>query len=237
MRTERAEPTFEIITGSARAFGNSEQVADHIAKLLRDRGAHASILRLREYDIAPCGTCGECNTRTVVCAREDDMPMIIERLIAADALIYIAPVHGYGLAHPMQVFIERAGVGYLRFKRPLANKVAGCVITGRRYGHVGVFNQIMNNILLNRMILAGSGYPTILMGGTPGKALEDEEGLNSVQSLVERMLGMVRLLGSVPTAQREAFLTPETTNERLSANADAIAATRDAPATTPSTTE
>ncbi|WP_269584436.1 flavodoxin family protein [Roseibium sp. Sym1] len=225
---------FEIITGSSRARGNSERVADHIVETLSGQGVDASILRLREFDIAACGACGECNTRETPCAQRDDMPIIIERLVAANAIIYVAPVHGYGLAHPMQIFIERAGVGYLRFNRPLANKVAGCVITGRRYGHVSVFNQITNNILLNRMILVGSGYPTVLLGGAPGKALEDAEGLQSVHSLVARMVGMARLLRMVPKAAMESCLTPLSENERLMAAAQRPDAARgDARSDTP----
>ncbi len=206
---------FEIITGSSRANGNTERVADYIAQLLAAKAVSSNINRLREFDISRCGRCGECNTRQSVCAHQDDMPAIIERLISADGIIYMAPVHGYGLAHPMQIFIERAGVGYLRFTRPLANKVAGCVITGRRYGHVSVFNQIANNILLNRMILVGSGYPAVLQGGTPGKALEDEEGLQSVRDLIGRMVGMAQLLSSIPPAEIQTYLSPQTANERV----------------------
>lgn len=205
---------FEIITGSRRAHGNTEQVAETVAGWLVEAGAGAGILRLREHDIQPCGMCGECNTRTAPCAHADDMPALIERLKRADAILYMAPVHGYGLAHPMQIFIERAGVGYLRFDRPLANKVGGAVVTGRRYGHVGVFNQIVNNLLLNRMILVGSGYPAVVMGGTPGKALEDGEGMEAVRTLVMRMLGMTRLLRLMPAAAVNGLLAPDTANER-----------------------
>ncbi len=206
---------FEIISGSERLNGNTEQVSEHIVGLLKSYECTAGIIRLREYNIKPCGTCGECNIRSASCEIDDDMHGIVARMTAADGLIYAAPVHGYGMAHPMQVFIERAGVGYLRFARPLANKVAGAVVTGRRYAHVSVYNQLVNNILLNRMILVGSGYPAVLFGGRPGGALEDTEGLEAVRSLVSRMVSMAYLLRVASQDAIARLLAPDTPNERI----------------------
>lgn len=215
MSTAKHALHFEILCGSERAQGNTELVAEHMQSLFQALGASAGLIRLREHRIDPCGRCGECNLRTDPCAQDDDMPAIVRRLQAASGLVYAVPVHGYGMAHPMQIFIERAGVGYLRFERPLANKVAGAVVTGRRYAHEPVFNQLVNNILLNRMILVGSGYPATVRGGSPGAALQDSEGLEAVRSLASRMVGMARLLQSIPAEDVTAFLSPDTTNERM----------------------
>src|SRR6266436_9083697 len=100
-------PHFEILCGSERAGGNTEQLADHIAWLLHAQGCSAGIVRLREFRITPCGACGECNLQQTGCHINDDMPAIVARMRRADAIVYAAPVHGYGMAHPMQVFIER----------------------------------------------------------------------------------------------------------------------------------
>jgi multimeric flavodoxin WrbA len=218
MQLDAHSSHFEILTGSERVDGNTEQIAEQVRLLLQTHGCTAGIIFLRTDNIKPCGSCGECNTRTTQCGIDDDMPALIERMKAADGLIYITPVHGYGMAHPMQIFIERAGVGYLRFTRPLANKVAGAIVTGRRYGHVAVHNQLINNMLLNRMILVGSGYPAILFGGSPGKAMEDQEGLESVRSLVTRMVNMAKLLRLVPPEAASLLLASDTLNERISAD-------------------
>ncbi|MCO8628298.1 flavodoxin family protein [Burkholderia multivorans] len=205
---------FVVVTGSERASGNTEQVAEYVRSILADRGCTIDVLHLRDYRILPCGGCGECNMRRTVCQLNDDMPEIIARLCKADGVVYAAPVHGYGMAHLMQNFIERAGVGYLRFERPLANKIAGAVVTGRRYAHETVFHQLVSNFLLNRMILVGSGYPVVIHGGSPGAGMKDREGLESLRAMLARMVGMACLLRSVPTSLREQFLTPHTINER-----------------------
>ena len=205
---------FVSVTGSERASGNTEQVAEYVRSVLDDQGCTVDVLHLREYRILPCSGCGECNMRTTVCQLEDDMPGIIARLRKADGVVYAVPVHGYGMAHLMQIFIERAGVGYLRFERPLANKVAGAVVTGRRYAHETVFHQLVSNFMLNRMILVGSGYPVVIHGGSPGAGMNDREGLDSLRAMLARMIGMARLLRIMPPTLREQYLTPHTVNER-----------------------
>lgn len=205
---------FVIIAGSERSDGNTDQVARYASKILADQYCSTDIIYLRDYRIKPCGSCGECNIRTQPCAVTDDMPSIIKRIQQADAILYAAPVHGYGLAHPMQIFIERAGVGYLRFERPLANKVAGAVVMGRRYAHESVYHQLVSNILLNRMIILGSGYPAVIHGGAPGSGMRDVEGLASLNAHILRMVGMARLLKNTPKKILQNCLHPETVNER-----------------------
>jgi multimeric flavodoxin WrbA len=113
---------------------------------------------------------------------------------AADAIVYAAPVHGFGLAGVMQRFIERAGVGFLRFDRPLTNRVGGAVVVGRRYSHENAYTQLMNNLMLNRMIMAGSGFPALLRAGGPQDLADDVEGLDSMYRMLDRMVEMCLML-------------------------------------------
>ncbi|MFG1940836.1 flavodoxin family protein [Micromonospora tulbaghiae] len=194
MRLPSEAATILAINGSERAGGNTDLAVAHAGRLIAERGAVLRTIRLREHRISPCSPCGDCNSRTLPCTVDDDVPALVEQMVRADGLIYAAPVHGFGLAHLMQIFIERAGVGYLRFTRPLADKVGGIIVTGRRYSDSSVHNQIVNNLLLNRMILVGSGFPVLLRNttGTPG--LTDPEGVDALERMVHRMVDMVQLL-------------------------------------------
>ena len=203
------------ISGSLRAGGNTEQVLDYAAAVAATRGATFSVLPLREYRIHPCGTCGDCNAKDTPCERtDDDMPQLLDELIAADGIVYAAPVYGFGLAHLLQIFIERAGVCFLRFKRPLANKVGGVVVTGRRYNHGHVHAQIVQNLLLNRMILVGSGFPAVVHGGGHSEARRDSEGMDAVRRMVNRMIDMVRMMKQYRRAFSQEPLACEDENER-----------------------
>jgi multimeric flavodoxin WrbA len=202
------------VNGSERPGGNTEQALEHAGRLIGDRGADFAMLTLREKNFSACGRCGDCNFLDRPCTVSDDMDDMVALLRRADGIIYGCPVHGFGTAHLMQAFIERAGVCHLRFERPLANKVGGIIVTGRRFNHVAVHSQIVQNMLLNRMILVGSGYPVVLYGGKRGECLTDIDGVAALDRMVSRMLDMVFLLRDHATMTGRPVLALADLNER-----------------------
>jgi len=203
------------ICGSERAGGNTDLALEYAGRLAERRGAEFRTINLRDHVISPCSPCGDCNSRPVPCAVADDMPGIVEEMSRADGIVYATPVHGFGLAHLMQIFIERAGVGFLRFERPLANKVGGIIVTGRRYSEGSVHNQLVDNLLLNRMILVGSGFPALLSNTSPEPGLNDAEGVAALERMVHRMLDMVYLLKRHAIVVGGSVLPPDDVNERV----------------------
>ncbi|MDJ0461625.1 flavodoxin family protein [Streptomyces sp. H27-C3] len=213
--TQGVRPVILGISGSERAGGNTDLALDHAGDLVRERGAVFRTIHLRDHRISPCSPCGDCNARTSPCELKDDMPAIVEEMKRADGIIYAVPVHGFGLAHLMQIFIERAGVGFLRFDRPLANKVGGIIVTSRRYSDASVHNQLVDNLLLNRMILVGSGFPALLRNSAKEPGLTDVEGLDALERMTHRMIDMTLLLRRHQAATGEPVLLPDDRNERV----------------------
>jgi len=186
-----------LICGSERLGGNTEQVSRYAAEYLRQKGHEAQVFCVAQLAIKPCGTCGDCNWARSPCLLEDDMAALIDEMKRSDAIVYAAPVHGFGMAHPMQIFIERAGVCFLRFQRPLENKLAEVIAIGRRYNIGHVHDQLVNNILLNRMIKPGAGYPVLLHGGRPGIVFEDAEGMSALHAMLDRLSDLITALRPV----------------------------------------
>lgn len=208
-------PKIVAINGSERD-GNTAYVLRHAASVAAKRGVEFEIVDLRNIRMQRCGPCGDCNDRTIRCALDDDVPAVVDKMIAADGVIYAAPVHGFGTASLMQTFIERAGVGYLRFDRPLSNKVAGVISVARRYSSSEVWAQLTANALLNRMIIVGSGFPAEVQALHRGDAAKDEEGLTNVARLVERMIDMIELLNEYRRLTgRQDILGVTERNERV----------------------
>jgi multimeric flavodoxin WrbA len=205
--------TIVAVNGSERgARGTTHAVLERCGVSARARGAEIDIIDLADLRISPCGPCGDCNTRTRACAVSDDVPEVVRRMARADAVIYAAPVHGFGTSSLMSAFIERSGVGYLRFGRPLTNKVGAAIAVGRRYHHGEVYTHLLLNVLLNRMIVAGAGFPPIVYAGSAAEVAEDTEGMDMVDRAMERVLDLVEFLrtgGAEPEV-----LAPSTDNER-----------------------
>lgn len=201
------------LSGSERTGGNTSAMLEWVREYAAHRGAEVDIVSLAEHTIRPCGACGDCNSRSAPCTIDDDVASIVARMTRADAVIYAAPVHGFGLASVMQTFLERAGVGHLRFERPLANKVAGVIVTGRRYSLGDVHAQLVNNALLNRMILVGSGFPALVHTSDPAHLGADAEGLEAVRCMVDRVIDMCAVLASLGEGVG-ALLPARSRNER-----------------------
>ena len=111
-------------------------------------------------------------------------------------------MHAFGTNSKFQAFLEWVGYGYLRpLERPLEDKIAAIVVVGRRYGHTAVYSQIMLNIMLNKMIMAGSGFPALFLGMLGG-VLDDAEALESLDQTVNRMDDLYQRLrtANFPTA-------------------------------------
>lgn len=208
-------PVVVAVIGSERPNGDTASVVESGRGFLESQGIRLEIVRLAEHVIGTCGPCGDCNVRTERCEVDDDVCVIVDRLVAADGIIFAVPVHGFGTASLLQTFIERAGVGHLRFERPLANKVGGVVVVGRRYSHMEVVSQLYHNMLLNRMVLVGSGFPPLFKTEGGHSPLEDAEGVSALQAMLARMSEAIWLLRD----HQQAFgrtLSVQTQNERMS---------------------
>lgn len=188
------EIRFLVINGSERSNGNTEMAIDIAKSILNkisgDNKVIFDVISLKDLMIKSCNDCHEvenCNYRKEPCQQNDDIKIVLKKMKEADCLIYATPVHGFGMPSLMQSFIDRVGVGYLRFERPLSNKIGGIIAVGRRYAHASVFSQLIQNFLLNRMIVVGSGFPVYLNGGKKGEIKTDKEGIDSLYRMVIRM--------------------------------------------------
>lgn len=198
--TSAAVPTVTAINGSERVDGDTAHVLDHCTRLFQDRGVRPHVVQLARVSMTACGACGDCNTRTLRCDVIDDVEDIVATMSRSDGVLYATPVHGFGTASLMQTFLERAGVGHLRFDRPLLNKVGGALVVARRYAPEAVMAQLTQNILLNRMILAGSGFPAVLRTEGGRSPLTDVEGITALEAMVERMCQLIFFLKDTDTA-------------------------------------
>ncbi len=186
-----------VLVGSNRKNGLSYEVCGLLDKYLIKRNAQSHFIYLAEQRIDFCDADNKCEHQ--VCGISYDMPMIVEKMLSADGIIYMPVIHAYGTNSKFQAFLERSGYGYFRpLNRPLQDKLASIIVVGRRYGHTAVYAQIALNIMLNKMIMVGSGFPALFMGML-GKFSDDLEALNAMEGMLERMLSIHHRLYNLPS--------------------------------------
>jgi multimeric flavodoxin WrbA len=95
-----------IISASPRKGGNSDTLCDQFAKGAKEAGNKVEKIFLKNYHINYCTGCGVCNT-THKCVLKDDMEPLLDKMVAADAIVLSTPVYFYSMAGQMKTFIDR----------------------------------------------------------------------------------------------------------------------------------
>jgi multimeric flavodoxin WrbA len=171
-----------IIVGSSRPCGVSARVVALTRRHLGDR-AEVTTLWLKDYRIDYCDADNACHNQD--CQLQDDVPDLVAGLVSADAVLYLPVMHAYGTNSRFQAFLERVGYGFLRPRdRPMCDKLAAIAVVGRRYGHTAVFSQVALNVLLNKMILVGSGFPACFQS----QLAHDPEAEQALRETLDRLL-------------------------------------------------
>ncbi|WP_349971919.1 flavodoxin family protein [Pseudomonas caspiana] len=181
-----------VIVGSSRSHGASSRVVSMIRLHLEGR-ASVKDLWLRDYRIDYCDADNACSKSD--CSLPDEVAAIVNEMVAADAVLYLPVMHAYGTNSRFQAFLERVGYGFMRPReRPLRDKLAAVVVVGRRYGHTAVFGQVVLNVLLNKMVLVGSGFPATFNT----QMAQDPEAEQALRETLDRLLEFYQKLNQQP---------------------------------------
>lgn len=93
--------------GSPRKKGNSHLLLDAVLQGAAAAGADTAAVHLRDLAYEPCVGCEMCR-RDKICTRfDDDMTPLYPRILDAQALVLITPVHNYNVTAWIKSFIDR----------------------------------------------------------------------------------------------------------------------------------
>ncbi|MBN2566422.1 MAG: flavodoxin family protein [Candidatus Eisenbacteria bacterium] len=96
------------IQGSPKKDGNTAAV---LALFEREVGDHHEIdhVDVADLSLVGCQGCYECqqNPNEPACATKDDMLRVVDRILAADAVVYATPLYMWGIASKMRGLMER----------------------------------------------------------------------------------------------------------------------------------
>lgn len=104
-----------IISGSARKHGNSETLCDAFYKGAMEAGHDVEKVSLADIDISGCIGCYTCK-KTGSCFKKDDMPSLLEKMIAADVIVLSSPVYFYSVNGQIKSMMDRTLPRYLEMK-------------------------------------------------------------------------------------------------------------------------
>jgi multimeric flavodoxin WrbA len=104
------------IVGSPRRGGNTEIMVDEVLAGAKESGAVIEKVFLSDLTIAPCRACDSC-AETNVCAQQDDMQPLVEKMRQSGLWVFGTPVYWWGPTAQFKAFMDRwYGVGREPFR-------------------------------------------------------------------------------------------------------------------------
>ena len=96
---------------SPRKGGNSESLALEFAKGAKEAGNKVETVFFREKSIGFCKGCLAC-TKTNSCVIKDDAAEIVEKMLAADVIVFSTPIYYYEMSGQMKTLLDRGNPMY-----------------------------------------------------------------------------------------------------------------------------
>lgn len=180
-----------LLSGSPRPEGNTFQVVEECASVIREQDLEAEIISLAGMKIESCTACRRC-AKEGNCVLDDGLAGIIDRIRDAEGFIVASPVY-FGTARgDVMAALQRIGMVSMSTDRFLTWKVGGPVAVARRGGHTSTIQEMLMFFFINNMIVPGSTYWNMLFGKEPGEVWKDVEGINTVRVFAENVARLIK---------------------------------------------
>lgn len=186
-------PKTLLVSGSPKSEGNTAQLMNECAKVVREQGVEAEVVSFAGMSIQSCNACGKCS-ETGKCDIDDGLNALIDKLRGARGFIIGSPVY-FGTARgDVMAALQRIGYVSMRTDKFLAGMVGGPVAVARRGGQTSTLQEMLMFFLINDMIVPGSSYWNMVFGRLPGEAWKDQEGIETVRHFAANVANLVKKL-------------------------------------------
>ena len=112
-----------IVNGSARK-GNTLTAIQAFAEGVAEEN-EIEIIAPEKLNIAPCKGCGVCQC-SKGCVDQDDTNPTIDKIVAADVIVFATPVYWWGMSAQLKLIIDKCYCKGLH----LNNKKGGVIVVG-----------------------------------------------------------------------------------------------------------
>lgn len=175
--------------GSARKNGNTSLLLNTVLEPMAAMGVETELVELSGKEIPGCKACYSCfKTKDQSCVfKKDVVNDCIQKMISADVILLGSPTYFADLSSEMKALVDRSGMVGRANKDMFKRKLGAAVVAVRRAGAIHVFDSLNHFFLISEMIVVGSSYWNIGIGGDKGEVAGDEEGMATMKTLGENI--------------------------------------------------
>jgi len=171
------------LVASPRKFGNSEIFIKEIHRSL-EGSWNLRLVRLPELDIRPCLACYQCLFGPMRCVQKDDLPVVLEEMVRADALVVAAPTYFLGANASLKRLLDRGLSFYAHIDALWGKPAVGVAIAGVA-GLEGYTKLMVDSFL--KLVLADHRGSEVVYGALPGEVLLGHEGPAAARKLARAL--------------------------------------------------
>lgn len=196
-----------LFNGSPNAKGCTYTALREVADTLEKHGIETEIYHVGTKPVAGCIACRKCKAGAP-CVFDDGVNELAARLEEFDALVIGAPVYYSGPSGQSTAFLDRL---FYSASAKLKGKPGAAIVSCRRGGASASYDRLNKYFGISSMPIVTSQYWNQVHGNTPEEVLRDEEGMQTMRTLGENMVWLLKCIeagkaAGVPLPQREAPL-------------------------------
>lgn len=182
--------------GSSRKKGNTACSMNTVFAELEKAGIETEMILVGTEKIQGCIACRGCaKNQNEACTIEDDpVNAWIQKMKAADGILFGSPVHFSGVAGTMKAFLDRAFFVSSMNGGLFRHKVGAAVAAVRRSGGISTVDCMNHYISYAEMIMPSSNYWNVAHGLNPGEMEQDAEGKQIMAVLGRNMAWLMRII-------------------------------------------
>ena len=190
-----------MLNGSPRKSGNTALALSEVRRVLTEEGIEVEYFDVGNLVVRGCIACGKCR-ETGKCVFDDIVNTIAPLFEECDGLVVGSPVYYASANATLIALLDRL---FYSTAFPKTMKVGFAVTVARRGGASATFDELNKYFTISGMPVASSQYWNSVHGATPGQALEDAEGMQTMRTLARNMSFLMKSIA----LGREKYGLPE----------------------------
>ncbi len=176
------------VSFSPRKEGNTVAMLNEVLAAAKKAGAEVELFSVAGKNIQPCDGCWGC-TKTGICHIKDDAAELLEKMVAADGIIFGTPIYFWGMTAQAKAVIDRT-ISLNKPEHSLNNKVCGVVASCGSLGMVDALKDLSYYIIQRRMLPANQVSAYLM---SPDDLKKMPRCLEELSKLGRQMVALVKM--------------------------------------------
>ena len=196
-----------LLSAGTKDTGATARCMLEAKKEIERLGEDCDFFNLKASAIPSCSGCNACKS-SGRCIHNDAVTELSDKISYFDGYMFFTPVHYGGCAGVMKSALSRL---FYSKKSGLEYKPASAVAVSRRGGNLSALEEISRFFTFASMPYVPGNYPGIVHGSSAAEAERDAEGLQTVRSIVNNLVWLIKAI----SVARLSGVNPPDTEEKI----------------------